>query len=465
MKKIFSLLFSGLAITAAHAQQSTQSVIFNDNPARIAQDRRAIDNIPASHVFDRVNNRKAGGTQRTTSSTAGRWYSYPDMLSNFFTVSYSAPYLWNDTTSKDAYSAATGGTEYDYNTLINVGLICDPYDARWSDPINYAGLIQLTQTNAYTIDSVFFSGIYMRNNAHTTPVDTLTIGVTYGDGTTPSDVHNYGIDTTGGRTWIPQEYGTDSLYYSRIKFDSVNNHVDTFMGGYTPLVKKIYLHNTDTSSVFNMAVPVSINVPAGGNVPVMSLSFKSGDPAFTPGDSVFQSSGVGATYKYGMFRPLVAFQGSSSAPEFPVNSSGDRSEGQFLSVSTYGTYRYTPHWFFYNSSTNGASTYQYPAFAFHISCSTCSVLDAASVQKMPVTTNVYPDPANGELNISYHLPAAAQVSVKLMNLMGQVAATAANGSAADGKVVFNTAALPAGVYIYQLSAGAEQTSGRVVIAH
>ena len=78
--------------------------------------------------------------------------------------------------------------------------------------------------------------------------------------------------------------------------DTVNNHADTFAGGFVPVVKQIYLTNTDTSSEDEAVIPVSIAVPAG-SMPAVSVSFKSGDPSFTFGDTVFQSDGINAKYK------------------------------------------------------------------------------------------------------------------------------------------------------------------------
>ena len=404
------------------------------------------------------NDSRRGSGARTTSGTNSRWYNYagdylPNITSN---IAYSAVYLWNDTTSLDAYS----GGEYLFNTIISAGMVCDPFISGWNDPITYHGYMQLTDTDAYTIDSVFISGIYYRNNSNTVPVDTLTVAVNYGDGTTPSDLHFVARDTVNGNEWIYTEYGQDTLYYMRMPHDSVDNHVDTFQAGFTPVINKIYLTSADTSANYQATIPVSINVPAG-NMPAISVSFKSGDPAFTFGDTVFQSG----TYKYGMFRPLIAYEGTTAAAVFPVNSREDQNQGQYR----YGGYNephhlYTPQWF-WTASGGGAATLQYPYFAFHITCATCTVLGTDNIVNKATTVNAFPNPANGVVNISFNIASTTKATVSLTNVIGQEVAVQTIANAASGKVVFNTSVLPEGVYIYTFIADGQRTMGRIVVAH
>ncbi len=458
MKKLFLPLSFLIITVTTNAQQRNGSILFDQGTdyKQVAHEPVPVSVTPH---FDR-DSRHGGSGERTTSGSNSRWYNYaadylPNITSN---VAYSAVYLWNDTTSLDAYSGSSG-TEYLFNTIISAGMVCDPFITGWNDPITYHGYMQLTDTDAYTIDSVFISGIYYRNNANTVPVYTLTVAVNYGDGTTPSDLHFVARDTVNGNEWIYTEYGQDTLYYMRMPHDSADNHVDTFQGGFTPVINQIYLTSADTSANYQATIPVSINVPAG-NMPAVSVTFKSGDPAFTFGDTVFQSG----TYKYGMFRALLAYEGTTAAAVFPVNSRSDQNQGQYR----YGGYNephhlYTPQWFW--TSGGGAATLQYPYFAFHVTCATCSVLGADNVVNKTTAVNAFPNPANGMVNISFNLVSATKVTVTLTNVLGQEVAVQNMTNTASGKMVFNTSALPDGVYIYTLIADGQRALGRIMVAH
>jgi Secretion system C-terminal sorting domain len=76
--------------------------------------------------------------------------------------------------------------------------------------------------------------------------------------------------------------------------------------------------------------------------------------------------------------------------------------------------------------------------------------------------SAYPNPATGELTISYTTAQTAPVTVSLINTLGQVVATK---TVTNGKAVFNTAKLAGGVYIYSIDVNDTHESGRVLIQH
>jgi len=98
-------------------------------------------------------------------------------------------------------------------------------------------------------------------------------------------------------------------------------------------------------------------------------------------------------------------------------------------------------------------------------------LYAAGVNGFPGTTSVnnkgaevpqafslsqnYPNPFNPTTVISYQLPTASNVSLKVYNLLGQEAATLFEGTRQPGtyQVTFDGSKLASGVYLYRMTAG------------
>ncbi len=459
MKKLLLLLSAAAITCAADAQQRAQSILFSDNTGRIATATQP-PMVGATTTLGHL--RGASGNARTTSTPTSRWYKYTDYLTANYTTAVSGTYLWNDTTSVDVYTGATGN-EYLFNTIVSVGLVCDPFVAGWNDPLAYPGEMELTTGSDYTIDTVYIHGTYYRNDAKPDPVDTLNLALIYGDGSLSSDLHAVARDTIGNQ-WIYTEYGVDTLHYIRMPYDSVDNRADTFQGGITPVLSQLLLKSGDTALNYEAYIPMSISVPAGGNMPALSLTFKSGDASFTFGDTVF--TGVtGALYKYGMFRPACVYQTSGgTTATFPANTSSDQNQGQFR----YGGYNaphhlYTPQWF-WTSGAGGAAQLQYPDFAFHVNCATCDV-GTKNLQQPVTAATAVPNPVNNLVSINFTLATAADVAVSLTNVIGRVVAVENMANVSSGKASFNTSAMPAGVYFYTVTANGERKTGRVVIAH
>src|SRR5262249_28653775 len=100
--------------------------------------------------------------------------------------------------------------------------------------------------------------------------------------------------------------------------------------------------------------------------------------------------------------------------------------------------------------------------AFHITWTGVS-LGVNNVQYNELgQVKAYPNPANNMLHITYVAEQGANATVTLTNVIGEVVDTK---SVTTGAATFNTATLPAGVYLYNIEVNGQHTTGRVVVAH
>lgn len=78
----------------------------------------------------------------------------------------------------------------------------------------------------------------------------------------------------------------------------------------------------------------------------------------------------------------------------------------------------------------------------------------------------YPNPFNPVTMISFDLPEASVVSVKIFNIRGETVATLANNQYMKNgynEMYFDAGNLPSGVYIYNLNAGGYATTGKMTL--
>lgn len=77
----------------------------------------------------------------------------------------------------------------------------------------------------------------------------------------------------------------------------------------------------------------------------------------------------------------------------------------------------------------------------------------------------YPNPFNPTTRISYSLPEASYVTLKVFDILGSEIVTLVNGAKPSGKyeVEFDASQLPSGTYIYKLTAGNYQTIRKMLL--
>ncbi len=416
------------------------------------------------------------GLQKTTA--APRWYSFSDYFNRSETdlgtnAAATTSYLWKDTMAVMAYSS-TSGIVWEHNRMVSMGLVVDPSFSGFNSTTYYLGEMKINSTDAYSVDSIRFSGIYGFRPTNTY-VDTIRVAFVYGNGdrgngTSGPDVY---LAKTGNTSVWANYAATDSMSTYRMHFDSVTTRTT----GSSVVVKDLILDNTTSTpawgdtladGTFLGSVALSdVSIPAG-NLIGATLTFISGSPSFVAHDTVFGSS-VG--YKHNMFRPFSIFRGEiasgAPAPIFAGYSASNRNSGMYKTLPDtakgWGG-QYIPLWFW--TSGSGASTLQYPDIDFRIKCTTCGVVVGVNdVVNTISRVQAYPNPAAEELNVQFAVTGNADVSVTLSNVIGQVVATRNFGNVLKGKATFDTRTLPPGVYVCTVSSGGERYTSRVAVSH
>jgi len=463
MKKLSLLLIAGSMALTAGAQGL---VAGGAQPGRVNQKHEVVKIQKSAEL--RHNGHK------TTSATGG-WYDYVSYMDTLVTfggainsTSRSAPYLWNDTSSQDAYS---GGVT-DFNTLVSYAYIFDP---TFSGFHTYFDLPDFSTPHAYTVDSLVVYGIYGINPAKTSVVDTLKIGYTYGSvKTTGDDILRSEFDASFA-PGVLTNYGlasTDTLWFPLCEYDSASN-----LGMGTTYHEQVFTISNSAASATNInwgdtlsngvmfhqfALTTPASVPAG-DVLAVTVSFKSGDASFAFGDVVYGSTGA---YAYNMFRPLIAYYSDASGnPVFSPYSASDNNCGLYKTLPNYKNGWgdvYVPMYAW--TSGSGASTLQYPVMDLHLQCATCVGSSIATVDNINEVKAV-PNPASNSTAISFKLDQTSNVVITLTDVTGQVVSTQNMNNVANGRAFINTANLAAGVYIYTITANGKHASGRVVVAH
>ncbi|MCD6011101.1 MAG: Secretion system C-terminal sorting domain [Flavipsychrobacter sp.] len=515
MKKSFLLFLSACFIAgAANAQQVNNSVLFQKNNDANSLAPAMANSVP-SLVSPQQNNRSYGKNLRTTAPPV-RWYDYVNEVlpDNILPCTGSAPVdfawtsidLWWDTTS--LYGFNSTGISYQNTAWTSVALGFHPFSPAWNDVAKFPGEMAVRSFDAYTIDSISVAGIYGRPASYTY-TDTLIVTFVNGDGGASSDMA-LGLVYPGSATL----YCVTSVPFVTVYHDSLTNGaarstapiavpLPTPAGYYgAPHVYKFLLRAADSTDIIaatvgptgstNMVFPragdptISYAVPAG-HTATASITFRSGSVGLAGGysttfigatgfkDTVQYApaiSGDYAPYKYGGFSPLIKYAVTASGgttaafPGFVANTGPtqpDWTSGYFKRMGARGANSvngFAANWAF--TSSGGPSALQYPFVKYHVYCPTCPLVDPSLGVDEVAATNVTvtPNPAVNEVSISFNSSASATVS--LTNIVGQVVAAQ---TVNNGVAVFNTSALPAGVYVYAVEANGERTTGRVVVAH
>lgn len=465
MKRKFLLLIACCISATTWAQERTVAIMGHSAP-----DNKSYASLKAIKA-----EREAGRAHKTTAADP-RWFSYAEYFDTTETLTAGEPalfgqYLWNDTMAIMAYGSSTA-TEWRHNRMVSMGLIIDPAFSGFNDAALFPGLMKVTSSDAITVDSIRFYGNYGFSPDNTGFVDTLRVTFGYAVGDVKTD-DVYLAKT--GNPLVLSRYGVsagDSMHTYRMHYDTVTNTPS----GINIVTKDILLDNNGTTPAWADTLPngmyeAKLQLAAGGiavganKLLGATVTFISGDPSFVAHDTVF---GTTMGYKYNMFRPYTLSRWDGTAYGFPSYSVTDRNNGIFKSLpdtaNGWGG-QYIPQWFW--SSTGGtASSLQYPVMEFHVVCATCGIIEVGVDEVSNIIkTSAYPNPATDEVIVPFTLNDNADVTVSLSNMLGQQVAIQEHNNVLQGKATFKTSHLPAGMYMYTVSANGRKSSGRVSVMH
>lgn len=452
-----------MATFGAKAQNEQTLVFSNENPKAgqpiqdVRIDKNSMSNLP---------HRYSGSAGKGTGVSGSRWYEHfgavDQLTSSGIQNNRILVPIWFDSTIRQRFSDGSGGSVLGRINFSSLSQHFDPihFQAFNSSNFGYAGNIIIGSNTPYKVDSVSFTGAYIRIKNKPTVVDTLIIAVAPGNGayiytkTQASWVSNYNVPA-----------GKDTLYgYSPLATDSVNRTILSDVTGTPAKVWKVALTAADGDTVtaagtvavkpFTFKVPDGLNVPAGNGFNV-SVTFKSGDiwvPNVDTVNGMNRFTLLSSEASSGQYMPYYYYDYSDrnmSGAMFSVRPTFYR-PAIAIEGTNQPSYQMEFHWI--------------SAFVACQDCEVVSVKDRTGI--IAEVGKPYPSPATEHVVVPFMLKEAAQVTVTLTNAVGQVVKTQAIGKVEANqstKATFSTAGLSAGVYFATVEAEGQRLSNRFVV--
>ncbi len=400
-------------------------------------------------------------------ATTSEWYEpyvFADKAGASTTWTRFVNFLFPDSTVK--YIDEKGALTY-MPGVTNVGQVLDPKD----DNIDLTDnpIIKMTKYTAYTLDSIYFSYLYVRN------VDTLADG---------SEV----VDTLFIDYFVPAGLskgtlsGTPSEVFATPTFNLTTRRPTGQIVTQTILLTRddstFALPSTTTgdpesswqTKVKEIGVPSGVNVNTvknGENLVAFSMKFKPGHDY--DGNSVMVYQKDIATLP----------SGSTRANYFGYTFFANGQDAPYPTQVTQTTY--------YNNALTATKGSSYPSsdqtawqgyipgnayFAHqYLVCGLKLTSDNVGINEIKndafAMSNVYPNPANiseGAV-LAFNLKASSKVSIEIFNLMGQKVKTVANKTydLGENTVNLNLEGMHPGVYFVNMTANGSSVTKKLTI--
>jgi len=432
MKKILLILAVFVAFQAS-AQLNSPSIMLMDNPV----------------LLNDYNEQFLGSMEnfhRPTKNYRGSgWISYQD--ANFITGVQSAS-VWP--IYPDSSLLSTQGTPPFHWYVHNMGTSFDPHSRKLYDKIlGYDPGYEIGINETFTIDSIEIAGFYRRRVSQT---DQLIIEITH-----TGDANATTLQSQD--EWYLNNLGLldSTLRFATPVYDYNNNKMQTPLATITKTLDLAAYNDTLSNGLneYTLALPSPLTIPAGEKV-IATVRFVPGTAH--PFGTALDSANYWSHY-------CVESGGQDSWPE-PYT--GEYATG-LIAVSN-DRYNVTPGAVVVSGTNYLNSTYRWnntagfddPYFRFHADCPTCKPIGVDDVTKLE-GVSVYPNPSNGEFNISMKDNLLNQeVTINVVDLSGKTIHneifTNTNGTKA--LELMNTAS---GVYLYTISSDNKVAHGKLII--
>jgi hypothetical protein len=307
-------------------------------------------------------------------------------------------------------------------------------------------------TSAVKIDSIGFLGVYNRVQSDPNIVDTLILSIYV-----PNSQNWGAISLFGPTSQVSQNFATDTLFFVRGNYNSATNSAPGVTKSIKiPLTAAVAADTTETGLNYievavNQAVPVA-NGRFNG-IFAYSLQYKPG----TVWNANLDTLGVNLN-GWRFISAELAGNGT-----FPLYDKGDLNCGYILPQDVlYGAAggwnnRYIPHYAYLGA------TYRYEAHEFQVKISQ----DGVGINEKTNANfglNVFPNPSNGDISIALNNKNNQNVTIEVINTIGQVVYTQNAQSGASKSITnINMNNFGKGLYFVRASNGSEIITEKVII--
>jgi hypothetical protein len=453
MKKLIFTTLSAMVLSSAFAQ----APVTNGSPRFECAGKAPVSKTQNTSVYG-----------KTYSSEWYEPYVFADKAGASASWTRYVNFLFPDSLVK--YIDNTGALSY-MPGATNIGQVLDPKDDNIDLTDNPA--IKLSKFNSYTLDSVYFYYLYVRN------VDSVPDGV---GGNLPvvDTLFIYYFTPAGLKAYTLN--GTPAEVCAIPDFD-----VPTRTPKAAALKQTILLTRNDSTSAFTSTstgapesswgtklymakVPTGVSVAGGNtgqNIVGFSLKFKPGHSYDTGSVMIYQnaSAPLPSGTKRANYFGYMFYANGQQAP-YPTQVAQTKFYTNSLVAGKTSSYNTSSSSWSGFVPGNAYYAHEYVINGFKLTTNTLGINDIKNDNF--AMSSVYPNPATIGQNtyVAFNLKSSAKVTVEVYNLMGQHVKTVANSNFASGEnsIELNTADLNAGIYFVNMTVnGVTQTKKLTVV--
>jgi len=372
-------------------------------------------------------------------------------LNEFSTSSF---YLFHDTSINIYYTA---DDEIEPVWWLAASAVVDPTDPMFDYMNEDPDVDEFAPASVFTMDSLGFNGIYIRNSASTV-VDTLVIQIQK-NATSFQDI-NYNGDVIVELPWI---YHDLQKWYATLGGSPNANVVKTLVIPLdSTMASRDTLINGETNyyyRFFEFPMDMSSESWTGTELPKISVTYISGSQ-YTP----FVDTLFGAKNPFvNSFRVMAYKATAGDAQSYYSEKSCSYFFSRQFAKSSATSEGYMPFYLYMMGSTSSDFPYEYFDFYIHYTTNNVSISESSN-NTISVSQN-QPNPFNASTTINYNLVKSANVSLDIYNVAGAKVMTVNQGveTAGSHKLQINAESLNAGIYFYTLTADGYSVTKKMIV--